>query len=102
MNIDPAAVTVVAARAQGYAGVPFHVPEPVVPTQDGVTVAPTQDGVYTVISNVIMLSITARDEHCIHVFLKSLIILVRKCARSSLTLVRYVWNVRQGLSQLQD
>jgi len=45
MNIDPAAVTVVAARAQGYAGVPFHVPEPVVPTQDGVTVAPTQDGV---------------------------------------------------------
>ena len=39
MNIDPAAVAVVAARAQGYTGVPFHAPEPVAPTQGGVPAA---------------------------------------------------------------
>ena len=36
MNIDPAAVALVAAIAQGYTGVPFHAPETVAPTQGGV------------------------------------------------------------------
>ena len=50
MNINPAAVAVVTARAQGYTGVPFHAPEPVAPTQDGVPTAvpdaPIQGGVH--------------------------------------------------------
>ena len=39
MNINPAAVAVVTARAQGYTGVPFHAPEPVAPTLGGVPAA---------------------------------------------------------------